>query len=55
MNNTLKLTKYILEMLNADDGVKSVLSTDRIYPVDARLGTQFPFCVVNRTSNKKCA
>lgn len=54
MNNTLKLTKYILDILKSDDGVKQVISTNNIFPVDARLGTDFPFSVVTRTS-MQCA
>lgn len=50
MNNTLKLTKYVLDMLKNDDNVKDVIDTNNIYPVDARLGTKFPFAVVTRTS-----
>ena len=50
MNNTLKLTKYVLDMLKNNDDVKNVIDTNNIYPVDARLGTQFPFAVVSRTS-----
>lgn len=45
--NSLLCTKYILSLLNEDSNLSSILS-DRIYPLDATLGTEFPFAVVSR-------
>lgn len=49
MRTSLRLTKYILEILNQNTKIKKIVK-DRIYPIDAQLGTKFPFLVILRTS-----
>ena len=49
MRTSIRLTKYILEILNQNDNIKHIVN-DRIYPIDANLGTTFPFLVIIRDS-----
>ena len=49
MKNTLKVTKYILAMLKADENLKEYISADKFYPIDAKLSSTFPFAVMQRT------
>lgn len=50
MTNSLKLVKYILEILKLDENLSKHISIDKIFPIDARLSTSFPFAVIQRTS-----
>lgn len=45
--NSIKITKYILDILNSNDKVKEMLG-DNIFPIDAKLSTTFPFAVIQR-------
>lgn len=49
MKQSLKITKYIVDILRNNSEVVGRVAF-RIFPIDAKLGTTFPFIVVNRTS-----
>lgn len=50
MINSLKLTKYVLEILKLDENLVKYIPYKSIYPIDARLSSKFPFAVIQRTS-----
>lgn len=47
MKNSIKITKYIREILVENEDIYRFVG-DRIYSVDAKMGTNFPFIVINR-------
>lgn len=50
MTNAIKSTKYILEILKNNKELSQYISTDNIYPLDAKQTTNFPFAVIQRNS-----
>lgn len=50
MKHSLLITKYLLRILESNNDLKSLIDIKNIYPVDARLSSQFPFAVIQRTS-----
>lgn len=49
MTNSLLITKYIRTILSQDADLMKKISIKQIYPVDAKIGTKFPFAVIIRT------
>lgn len=49
MNQSLKITSYIIEILKQNTELIDFVG-DKIFPIDAKLGTDFPFIVINRNS-----
>ena len=50
MTNSILITKYILKILESNKDLKKLIPIKNIYPIDAKLGTKFPFAVIQRTS-----
>ena len=49
MTNSLLITKYIRAILEQDTELMKLIPIDKFYPVDAKLTTEFPFCVIIRS------
>lgn len=49
MINSILINEYILKMLNTNESLVA-MAKDRIFPIDAQMGTEFPFIVMNRGS-----
>ena len=49
MKQSILITKYIIDLLEANTGLTTLVGTN-IYPIDAKQGTTFPFIVVKRTN-----
>jgi hypothetical protein len=49
MKNSLLITKYIRTILEQDKTLMAKISIKQFFPIDAKLSTKFPFCVVRRT------
>lgn len=49
MTHSLLITKYIRTILSANTSLMERISIDRFFPIDAKQGTTFPFCVIQRT------
>lgn len=49
MTNSLLVTKYIRYILSQDEALMSELPLDKIFAIDAKQGTKFPFAVIART------
>ena len=47
MKNSILISKYIITLLKQNEDLTSLVG-DRIYPIDAKQGTTFPFIVVRR-------
>lgn len=47
MKNSILISKYIIALLKTNTNL-STLVGDKIYPIDAKQGTTFPFIVVKR-------
>ena len=50
MKQSLSITKYVLKLLKANTALMDLVPYARIYPIDAKQGTTFPFIVINRDS-----
>lgn len=49
MKNSLLITKYIRTILAEDTELMKKIPIDKFFPIDAKQGTRFPFCVIVRT------
>lgn len=49
MTNSLLITKYIRMILEKDETLMRKLPISKIFPIDAKQGTSFPFAVIART------
>ena len=49
MQKTFLITKYIRKILSMNEDLMKMIPIERIFPVDAKQGTKFPFVVVART------
>ncbi len=49
MVHSLLITKYIRTILAQDEALMAKIPIDRFFPIDAKQGTTFPFCVIQRT------
>lgn len=49
MTNSLLITKYIRTILSQDEDLMKKISIKHFFPVDAKIGTKFPFAVIIRT------
>lgn len=50
MTNSILITKYILQILKSNKELLRLIPETNIMPIDARLGTKFPFAVIQRNS-----
>ena len=50
MVHSLLITKYIRSILAQDEALMAKIPIDRFFPIDAKQGTTFPFCVIQRNS-----
>ena len=48
IDNSLKIGKYLLEVLNDDEDLMTALGEDKIWPLAAREGTLFPYVIYTR-------
>lgn len=49
MKQTILINKYIIQLLRESNDLTAYVA-DRIYPIDAKQGTVFPFIVVKRNN-----
>jgi len=49
MKNSILITKYIVDLLEANTQLTNYVG-NKIYPIDAKQGTTFPFIVIRRTN-----
>lgn len=49
MKNSILITKYIVDLLEANTNLTNYVE-NKIYPIDAKQGTTFPFIVIRRTN-----
>lgn len=49
MKNSLLITKYIRTILEQDTELMKKIPINKFFPIDAKQGTKFPFCVIART------
>lgn len=50
MTHSLLITKYIRHILSLNTDLMSRIPIDRFFAIDAKQGTSFPFCVIQRTN-----
>jgi hypothetical protein len=43
------ITKYIRHILSLNTDLMARIPISRFFPIDAKMGTSFPFCVIQRT------
>lgn len=50
MTNSLLITKYLREILSKDKELMKMIPIDKIFAIDAKLSTKFPFAAIERTN-----
>lgn len=50
MTHSILITKYILKILGSSNELNNLIPIKSIYPIDAKLGTKFPFAVIQRSA-----
>lgn len=48
MKNSILILQYLIDILKSDDNLMQLVQEENLIPVDARLGTSFPFIVLVR-------
>lgn len=54
MRNSIKITSFIIDILQSNERLVELLTDDKsgfkVYPIDAKQGTTFPFSVIQRAN-----